>query len=89
MAGRPRTFNRDVALEQAMRAFWEQGYAATTVSHLTQRIGIAAPSLYAAFGDNAFDVALLQAARVPVAVRPKARLRARAGEVAALVELGE
>ena len=35
-----------------MHAFWEQGYAATTVAHLTQRIGIAAPSLYAAFGDK-------------------------------------
>lgn len=52
MTGRPRTFDRDVALEQAMHAFWEQGYAATTVSHLTRRIGIAAPSLYAAFGDK-------------------------------------
>ena len=35
-----------------MHAFWEQGYAATTVAQLTQRIGIAAPSLYAAFGDK-------------------------------------
>ena len=35
-----------------MHAFWELGYAATTVSHLTQRIGIAAPSLYAAFGNK-------------------------------------
>ncbi len=43
--------------------------------------------LYAAFGDNAFDVALLAGAQVPVAVRPKPRLRARAGEVRGLVEL--
>ena len=35
----------------------------------------------AAFGDNAFDVALLASARVPVAVRPKPRLRERAAEV--------
>lgn len=35
-----------------MRAFWEQGYDRTTVAQLTQRMGIAAPSLYAAFGDK-------------------------------------
>jgi phosphoserine phosphatase len=44
-------------------------------------------ALVAAFGDNAFDVPMLQQARVPIAVRPKERLRARASEVAALVEL--
>ena len=38
-------------------------------------------------GDNAFDVALLLQARVPVAVRPKPRLRERAAEVPGLVEL--
>jgi phosphatidylglycerophosphatase C len=43
--------------------------------------------LYAAFGDNAFDVAMLASARVPVAVRPKVRLRDRAAAVHGLVEL--
>lgn len=43
--------------------------------------------LLGAFGDNAFDVALLVGARVPVAVRPKPRLRERAHEVPGLVEL--
>jgi len=43
--------------------------------------------LTAAFGDNAFDVAMLREALVPVAVRPKDRLRARAAGVPALVEL--
>jgi phosphatidylglycerophosphatase C len=43
--------------------------------------------LYAAFGDNAFDVAMLASARIAVAVRPKDRLRARAAEVSGLVEL--
>lgn len=38
-------------------------------------------TLYAAFGDNAFDVPLLREARIPVAVRPKKRLVDRAGEV--------
>jgi phosphoserine phosphatase len=43
--------------------------------------------LLAAFGDNAFDVAMLREARVPIAVRPKDRLRARAGEVEGLTEI--
>jgi phosphoserine phosphatase len=56
------------------------------VRRLRERIGTGR-TLYAAFGDNAFDVALLASARVSVAVRPKARLRERAGEVDGLVEL--
>lgn len=34
------------------------------------------------FGDNVFDVDMLQAARLPIAVRPKDRLRAVLGQVA-------
>lgn len=44
-------------------------------------------TLLAAFGDNVFDVAMLARAARPVAVRPKERLRARAADVPALVEL--
>jgi phosphoserine phosphatase len=51
------------------------------------RAAIGAREIYAAFGDNAFDVSMLGEASVPVAVRPKDALRARAGEVPALVEL--
>ncbi len=43
--------------------------------------------LLAAFGDNAFDLAMLAEAKVPVAVRPKTRLRDRAHEVPLLVEI--
>jgi phosphatidylglycerophosphatase C len=43
--------------------------------------------LYAAFGDNVFDMDLLAASRVPVAIRPKVRLRERAAELPALVQL--
>jgi TetR/AcrR family transcriptional regulator, copper-responsive repressor len=49
---RPRSFDRDAALERAMLAFWERGYERTSISDLTETMGIAAPSLYAAFGDK-------------------------------------
>ncbi|WP_440064280.1 TetR/AcrR family transcriptional regulator [Pseudomonas syringae] len=52
--GRPRTFDRDVAITQALHLFWEHGYDATSLSQLKATIGggITAPSFYAAFGSK-------------------------------------
>ena len=51
--GRPRAFDRDAALERAMRVFWQKGYDSASMSDLTEAMQINAPSLYAAFGSKA------------------------------------
>ena len=51
--GRPRGFDRDVAITTAMELFWRHGYEGVSVGDLTTAIGIAPPSLYAAFGSKA------------------------------------
>ena len=50
--GRPRSFDRDEALERAIAVFWEHGYDVTSIALLTKALGIGPPSLYAAFGDK-------------------------------------
>ena len=51
-AGRRREFDKQEALDKAMRVFWESGYAGSSVSDLTTALGINKPSLYAAFGNK-------------------------------------
>lgn len=60
--GRPRSFDRAVALEAAMLTFWRYGYETTSIVDLTTAMGITPPSLYAAFGDK--KQLFLEAARL-------------------------
>ena len=51
--GRPRSFDRDAALEKAKALFHAHGYEAVGVAALADAMGINPPSLYAAFGSKA------------------------------------
>ena len=51
--GRPRTFDRDVALSRALGVFWQRGYEPASIAELCAAMEINPPSLYAAFGNKA------------------------------------
>lgn len=50
--GRPREFDINAALDQAIRVFREQGYNATSIPDLIAAMGLASGSIYKAFRDK-------------------------------------
>jgi TetR/AcrR family transcriptional regulator, transcriptional repressor for nem operon len=49
---RPKEFDETIALEAAMDCFWARGFGQTSIRDLAEQMGIAAASLYNAFGDK-------------------------------------
>ncbi len=50
--GRPREFDQDLAIENAMNAFWTLGYHNASLPDLLEATKLSRGSLYAAFGDK-------------------------------------
>jgi TetR/AcrR family transcriptional regulator, transcriptional repressor for nem operon len=50
--GRHKEFDREVVLDRALETFWSQGFEATSIQDLVERMGINRASLYDTFGDK-------------------------------------
>jgi TetR/AcrR family transcriptional repressor of nem operon len=49
---RPKSFDQDTVLDQAVQLFWERGYEGTSLADLEAHLGLGRQSLYNAFGDK-------------------------------------
>jgi AcrR family transcriptional regulator len=58
--GRPRAYDRDGVIDEALKVFWRNGFSSTSLDDLVEATGINRPSLYAGFGDkeNLYRLAL-------------------------------
>lgn len=63
--GRPRSFDREKALERLMEVFWSKGYEGTQLHDLMAAIKVGPPSFYAAFGSK--EAAFLESVELYIA----------------------
>jgi AcrR family transcriptional regulator len=50
--GRPREFDAELGLRQALEQFWRKGYEGASLADLTAAMGITRPTLYSNFGNK-------------------------------------
>src|SRR5664279_4245117 len=50
--GRPREFDPEAALDEAMELFWAYGLEGVDVERIASAVGVTKPSLYRLFGDK-------------------------------------
>jgi AcrR family transcriptional regulator len=81
--GRPRGFDVEVALDNAIDVFWREGYDGASVSELTRAMSITATSLYAAFGSKRglFEQAFTRYLEVNMAYAVRALDRSKLSDV--------
>lgn len=89
--GRPREFDKEQALDTALRMFWRYGYEGTSISALAEAIGVTVPSLYLAFGNknNLFMQAVEHYSHYSAKLYDDAFRQKSAREVALGILLGE
>ncbi|GAA4585834.1 TetR/AcrR family transcriptional regulator [Planotetraspora phitsanulokensis] len=49
---RPRTFDEQDVIDRAMQLFWTRGYETTSITDLTEALGVHPGTLYRVFGDK-------------------------------------
>ncbi|SEQ16329.1 transcriptional regulator, TetR family [Azotobacter beijerinckii] len=72
--GRPRTFDPEQLLDQAMQVFWQRGYEATSLQDLLAATGLSKSSLYQSYPSKR---ALFEAALRHYCVQRRRELRER------------
>ncbi|MEM1401475.1 MAG: TetR/AcrR family transcriptional regulator [Pseudomonadota bacterium] len=73
--GRPKSFDEERVLDQAMAVFWDRGYEATSIQDLVEATGINRASMYDCFGDKrGFFQAALERYMETVSAQRLARL---------------